>query len=108
MPGHSRYTSSPCGYGRGIVGTGATFRRYSPAVRSIARQVVAEGQAAETVAAAIVEQLRAPDLRFAFVFSDWRLDPATMARMTRRGLAPAATVGATTIGVIARDASPGP
>jgi hypothetical protein len=77
-------------------------------VRSIARQVVAEGQAAEAVAGAIVEQLRAPDLRFAFVFSDWRLDPATMAHVTRRGLAPAATVGATTIGVIARGASPGP
>ena len=77
-------------------------------MRSIARQVVAEGSAAEKVAEAIVDQLRAPDLRFAFVFSDWRLDPGTMAQVMRRGLSPAATVGATTIGVIARDANPGP
>jgi hypothetical protein len=82
---------------------GAIVRR----VRSIARQVVAEGQAADTVAGAIVEQLRAPDLRFAFVFSDWRLDPSTMAHVTQRGLAPAATAGATTIGVIAREVGPG-
>jgi len=47
-----------------------------------------------------VEQLRAPDLRCAFVFSDWRLAPAVMASVTQRGLSPAMTVGATTLGVI--------
>ena len=49
----------------------------------------------------IVEGLRAPGLRCAFVFADWRLDPAVIARQTQRGLSPAPVVGGTTVGVIA-------
>jgi hypothetical protein len=67
----------------------------------LARQVVATGMNAERVAGELVEQLRAPDLRLAFVVADWRLDPATIARVAQRGLAPAPVVGGTTIGVIA-------
>jgi hypothetical protein len=67
----------------------------------LAQQVVVTGTDAERVAAEVVERLRAPDLRLAFVFADWRLDPSTIARVTQRGLAPAPVVGGTTIGVIA-------
>jgi hypothetical protein len=67
----------------------------------LARQVVATGTDAEQVAAALVERLRAPDLRIAFVFADWRLDPDAIARVAQRGLAPAPVVGGTTTGVIA-------
>jgi hypothetical protein len=66
----------------------------------LARQVVATGTDAERVAAELVDQLRAPDLRLAFVVADWRLDPAVIARVAQRGLAPAPVVGGTTIGVI--------
>jgi len=69
----------------------------------IARQAVARGTDAERVATQLAEQLRAPDLRFAFVFADWRLDPATIARVTQRGLDPAPVAGGTTTGVIARE-----
>jgi hypothetical protein len=66
----------------------------------IARHVVAEGEDAERVAAVIVDALRAPDLRCAFVFADWRLDSRVIASLTHRELAPAQVVGGTTIGVI--------
>ena len=59
------------------------------------------GTDAERVATELVERLRAPDLRLAFVFADSRLDGATIARVTQRGLAPAPVVGGTTTGVIA-------
>ncbi len=62
--------------------------------------MVAEGDTVERVASAIVEGLRAPDLRCAFVFADWRLDPATLARQLERGLAPSPVVGGTTTGVV--------
>lgn len=68
-------------------------------MHSIARQVVATGTDAGQVADRIVEQLAAPDLRLAFVFADWRLDPATIASRTYRGLN-APVVGGTTIGVV--------
>jgi hypothetical protein len=67
----------------------------------IARPVVAEGEDAERVASAIVDGLRAPDLRCAFVFADWRLDPDVIGRLVHRQLAPAVVVGGTTTGVIA-------
>lgn len=67
----------------------------------LARQVAAEGADAERVAAELVERLRAPDLRLAFVFADWRLAPEVIARVTQRGLSPAPVVGGTTSGVIA-------
>lgn len=67
----------------------------------LARQVVASGTDAERVAAELVERLRAPGLRLAFVFADWRLEPAVIARVAQRGLAPAPVIGGTTIGVIA-------
>ena len=73
----------------------------------IARQAVARGTDAERVALDIVEGLRGPDLRFAFVFADWQLDPHIIARVTQRGLDPAPVAGGTTTGVIARDAAPG-
>lgn len=67
----------------------------------LAQQVVATGTDAARVAAELVERLRAPDLRLAFVFADWRLDPETIARVTGRGLAPATVIGGTTVGVVA-------
>lgn len=67
----------------------------------LARQVVTTGTDAERIAAELVERLRAPSLRLAFVFADWRLDPAVIARVTQRGLSPAPVVGGTTTGVIA-------
>ncbi|HWO18354.1 MAG TPA: FIST N-terminal domain-containing protein [Kofleriaceae bacterium] len=73
----------------------------------LARQVVATGTSAERVAAELVERLRAPDLRLAIVVADWRLEPAVIARVTQRGLAPAPVVGGTTIGVIAPSAGGG-
>lgn len=69
--------------------------------------MVAEGTDAERVARDIVEKLRAPDLRFVFVFADCRHDPHVIARTTQRGLAPASVVGGTTTGVIARGAVQG-
>ncbi|MBS1121204.1 MAG: hypothetical protein H6Q90_3432 [Deltaproteobacteria bacterium] len=66
----------------------------------IARNVVVEGGNADRVASGIVDGLRAPDLRCAFVFADWRLDPAILAHHLQRGLAPAPVVGGTTTGVV--------
>jgi hypothetical protein len=66
----------------------------------IARNVVVEGDDAERVASGIVEGLRAPDLRCAFVFADWQLDPAILAHHLQRGLSPAPVVGGTTTGVV--------
>jgi len=60
------------------------------------------GTDAETIADELVAQLRAPELRIAVVFADWRLDPAVLARVMQRGLAPAPVVGGTTTGVIAQ------
>jgi hypothetical protein len=66
----------------------------------IARHVVAAGDDPTRVANAIVDGLRAPDLRCVFVFADWRLDPGVIARTTQRGLQPAPVIGGTTVGVI--------
>jgi hypothetical protein len=66
----------------------------------IARQVVVEGEDAERVASEIVDGLRAPDLRCAFVFADWRLDARVMGRLPQRELPQALIVGGTTLGVI--------
>lgn len=65
----------------------------------IANQVVAEGEDAERVARAIVDGLRAPDLVFAFVFADWRLDASVLGRLPHRELG-VPVVGGTTLGVI--------
>ena len=67
----------------------------------IARNVVATGTSSEQVARDIVEGLRAPDLRIAFVFADWRHDSQVIAQITQRGLTPAVAIGGTTTGVIA-------
>jgi hypothetical protein len=72
----------------------------------IARHVVAGGDDPARVADAIVEGLRAPDLRCAFVFADWRLDPHVIAPATARGLHPATVIGGTTIGVIGPQSAP--
>jgi hypothetical protein len=69
----------------------------------IARQVVASGSDAAEVANKIVEGLAGPDLRLAFVFADWRLDPAVIASTTHRGLE-APVIGGTTLGVIGKGA----
>lgn len=61
---------------------------------------MAEGDTAERVAASLVDQLRAPDLRFAIVFSESTLELATIANRIQRGLSPAAAVGATAVGVV--------
>jgi hypothetical protein len=66
--------------------------------------VVVSGTDAERVATELVDKLRAPDLRVAFTFADWRLDSAVIGRVVQRGLAPAPVVGGTTIGVIGRGA----
>lgn len=69
----------------------------------IARQVVASGPDATEVANKIVDALAGPDLRLAFVFADWRLDPAVIAGVTYRGLE-APVIGGTTLGVIGKGA----
>jgi hypothetical protein len=71
----------------------------------LARQVVVTGTDAARVSAELVERLRAPDLRLAFVFAHWRLDASTLAHAVHHGLAPAPVVGGTTIGVIASRAA---
>jgi hypothetical protein len=81
--------------------SGQLFGAIVEAVSELARQVVATGTDAARIAAELVERLRAPDLRLAFVFADSRLDAATIARVAQRGLAPALVVGGTTTGVIA-------
>jgi hypothetical protein len=65
----------------------------------IAKQVVMEGEDAERVARAIVDGLRAPDLAFAFVFADWRLDPNILGKLPFRELG-VPVVGGTAVGVI--------
>jgi hypothetical protein len=65
---------------------------------TIARQAVATGMDAAWVAGQIVEQLAAPDLKLAFVFSDWRLDPRQLAATYRALRVP--VVGGTTVGVV--------
>jgi len=69
----------------------------------IARQVVASGSDASEVANRIVDGLAGPGLRLAFVFADWRLDGATVAGTTYRGLK-APVVGGSTVGVIGKGA----
>ncbi len=69
----------------------------------IARQVVASGSDAAEVANKIVDGLSGPGLRLALVFADWRLDPATIASTTFRGLK-APVIGGTTLGVIGKGA----
>lgn len=66
----------------------------------IARTATANGTDAAAVARAIVDGLRAPDLRLAFVFADWRLAPGVVARELQAGLAPAPVIGGTTVGVL--------
>lgn len=68
---------------------------------AIARQVVVTGTDAAEVGARLVEQLAHPALKIAFVFADWRLEPAMIAATTQRGLQ-APVVGGTTMGVIGR------
>ncbi len=63
---------------------------------------MATGTDAAQVAQALVDGLAAPGLRLAFVFADWRLDPATIAGVTQRALR-APIVGGTTTGVVGRD-----
>lgn len=65
---------------------------------TIARQAVATGMDAAWVAGQLVEQLAAPDLKLALVFSDWRLDPRQLAAMHRSLRAP--VIGGTSVGVI--------
>jgi hypothetical protein len=65
----------------------------------ISRQVVASGSDAAAVAAELVTKLAAENLRIAFVFADWRLDPATIGKTVHDGLR-APVVGGTTVGVV--------
>ena len=71
----------------------------------IARSAIVHGDDAERVAAELAATLAARDLAIAFVFADWRLDPHALAGALHRALAPAASVGCTTIGVVG--ATPG-
>src|ERR1043165_5045190 len=96
-----RCTSSPWAYRSGIVGAGASFRRwrYSGVVAEpIAVQALATGGPAEHIARALVDRLAAPGLQVAFVFADHRLDPAVLARTQRALSAP--VVGCTTTGTL--------
>ena len=65
------------------------------------------GTDAATVGCALCEQLGGPDLRIAFVFASWRLDPAVFARVVRDGLSGGHVVGCTTIGVIGPEGGDG-
>jgi hypothetical protein len=68
----------------------------------VCRHAVAVGGDAAAVAEQLAEQLRAPDLRFALAFFDWRLDPGVFATTLRRALN-APVVGCSTVGVITRE-----
>jgi hypothetical protein len=68
----------------------------------VSRHVVATGADATAVAERLADQLRAPDLRFALAFVDWRLDPHAFGRAFCRAVS-APAVGCTTVGVIARE-----
>lgn len=65
---------------------------------TMARQAVAIGMDAAFVAGQLVEQLAAPDLKLALVFSDWRLDPRQLAATYRALRVP--VIGGTTVGVV--------
>ena len=65
---------------------------------TMARQAVATGMDATWVAGQIVDQLAAPDLKLALVFSDWRLDPRQLAATYRALRAP--VIGGSTVGVV--------
>jgi len=107
MPVRKRYTSSPWPYRSGIVGTGASFRRYSARVAEpIARPVLVTGNDAAAVGRAVVDQLASPALKIAFVFADSRLDPAALVGELRALAAP--VVGCTAVGVIGPDGMAGP
>jgi hypothetical protein len=73
---------------------------------SVARNVIVHGDDALRVAAELVDKLAARDLSIAFVFADWRIDTHALARALHRGLAPATSVGCTTIGVIGAGTTP--
>ena len=60
---------------------------------------MATGSDAATVAAQIIDKLAAENLRIAFVFADWRLDPATIGATVHRGLR-APVVGGTAAGLV--------
>jgi len=66
---------------------------------AISKQVVATGSDAAEVARQLAEQLAGPGLRIAFVFADWRLDPATIGHGVYQRLR-APVVGGTTVGVV--------
>ncbi len=68
---------------------------------AIARQVVATGSDSTEVANRIVEGLAGLDLKVAFVFADWRLDPQAIAGTTYHRLK-APVVGCSTLGVIGK------
>ena len=98
-PVRTRCTSSPWSYRSGIVGAGASFRRYSGGVADpIARQAFVAGRDPGELARALVDRLGGPGLRVAFVFCDRRLDPAVLAGVQRELTAP--VVGCAAPGVI--------
>lgn len=99
MPARTRSTSSPWAYRSGIVGAGASFRRYSGGVAEpIARQAFAAGSDPEDLARAVADRLAGPNLALAFVFADRRLEPAALAGLHRQLSAP--VVGCSACGVI--------
>src|ERR1051325_6055889 len=88
-PGHRRCTSSPWSYRSGIVGAGASFRRYSGGVADpIARQAFVAGRDPGESGRALGDRLGGPGLRVAFVFCDRRLDPAVLVGVQRELTAP--------------------
>jgi hypothetical protein len=75
----------------------------------ITRTASAIGLETDRVAASLADQLAAggtAGLSIAFVFADWRLDPARLAQQLAPRLAPGRLVGGTTIGVIGGPPNP--
>ena len=77
----------------------AELLEFRVAMDGIARNVTAHGLDAHEVAKELSAKLGGDGLRLVVVFSDWRVDPAALARAMQQAL-PAPVVGCTTIGVI--------
>src|ERR1044071_5318256 len=98
-PVRTSCTSSPWSYRSGIVGAGASFRRYSRGVADpIARQAFVAGRDPGELARALVDRLGGSGLKIVFVFGDRRICPAVLAGVQRA--LPAPVVGCSAHGVI--------
>ena len=102
-PARTRCTSSPCPYRSGIVGTGASFRRYSGGAWAHPGSHGTWWRPAMTrtrVASAIVDQLAAPDLAARVRVRRLAARSGDVSRAIAARLSRAPVVGCTTIGVL--------